>query len=139
MGMSTGGIPTTDNIPETTEIFGCPTVVSGILSAGHPNISVSLGYIVGYTHTRGNSVAHVCPRVEYRQKELTCCWTNLSTLILNDSITFKNDAYVNETKATVIMINDPFLLLMLDIYARYTSNAFPTCEKRGFLFPGREL
>jgi len=25
MGMGTGGIPTTDNIPETTEIFGCPT------------------------------------------------------------------------------------------------------------------
>jgi hypothetical protein len=25
MGMSTGGIPTTDNIPETTEIFGFPT------------------------------------------------------------------------------------------------------------------
>ncbi len=23
--MGTGGIPTTDNIPETTEIFGCPT------------------------------------------------------------------------------------------------------------------
>jgi hypothetical protein len=54
MGMGTGGIPTTDNIPETTEklgcqtdnipetteIFGCPTVVSGILSVGNPNISV---------------------------------------------------------------------------------------------------
>jgi len=25
MGKGTGGIPTTDNIPETTEIFGCPT------------------------------------------------------------------------------------------------------------------
>jgi hypothetical protein len=25
MGMGTGGIPTTDNIPETTEKFGCPT------------------------------------------------------------------------------------------------------------------
>ncbi len=25
MGIGTGGIPTTDNIPETTEIFGCPT------------------------------------------------------------------------------------------------------------------
>jgi len=25
MGMGTGGIPTTDNIPETTEIFGYPT------------------------------------------------------------------------------------------------------------------
>ncbi len=25
MGMDTGGIPTTDNIPETTKIFGCPT------------------------------------------------------------------------------------------------------------------
>ena len=25
MGMGTGGIPTTDNIPETTEIFGFPT------------------------------------------------------------------------------------------------------------------
>jgi hypothetical protein len=24
MGMGTSGIPTTDNIPETTEIFGCP-------------------------------------------------------------------------------------------------------------------
>jgi len=24
-GTGTGGIPTTDNIPETTEIFGCPT------------------------------------------------------------------------------------------------------------------
>jgi len=24
MGMGTVGIPTTDNIPETTEIFGCP-------------------------------------------------------------------------------------------------------------------
>jgi hypothetical protein len=51
------------------------------------------------------------PRVEYSRKELTCCWTNLSTLILNDSITFKNVAYVNETKATV-MINDPFLLVI---------------------------
>jgi hypothetical protein len=25
MGMGTGGIPTTDNIPETTEKLGCPT------------------------------------------------------------------------------------------------------------------
>jgi hypothetical protein len=25
MGTGTGGMPTTDNIPETTEIFGCPT------------------------------------------------------------------------------------------------------------------
>jgi len=25
MGMGTGGIPTTDNIPETTKIFGLPT------------------------------------------------------------------------------------------------------------------
>jgi len=25
MDMDTGGIPTTDNIPETTKIFGCPT------------------------------------------------------------------------------------------------------------------
>ncbi len=25
MDMGTGGIPTTDNVPETTEIFGCPT------------------------------------------------------------------------------------------------------------------
>ncbi len=25
MGIGTGGIPTTDNIPEATEIFGCPT------------------------------------------------------------------------------------------------------------------
>jgi len=25
MGMGTGGIPTTDNIPKTTEIFGYPT------------------------------------------------------------------------------------------------------------------
>jgi len=25
MGMGTGGIPTADNIPETTEIFGVPT------------------------------------------------------------------------------------------------------------------
>ena len=25
MGMSTGGIPTTDNLPETTEKLGCPT------------------------------------------------------------------------------------------------------------------
>jgi len=25
MGIGTGGIPTTDNIPETTEKFGCPT------------------------------------------------------------------------------------------------------------------
>ena len=25
MGMSTGGIPTTDNIPETTQKLGCPT------------------------------------------------------------------------------------------------------------------
>ncbi len=24
MGMGAGGIPTTDNIPEKTEIFGCP-------------------------------------------------------------------------------------------------------------------
>jgi hypothetical protein len=24
MGMDAGGIPTTDNIPEKTEIFGCP-------------------------------------------------------------------------------------------------------------------
>jgi len=23
--MGTGGIPTTENVPETTEIFGCPT------------------------------------------------------------------------------------------------------------------
>jgi hypothetical protein len=47
MGMGTGGIPTTDNILETTEIFGCPTDnIPGKLSVGHPNISVSLGYIV---------------------------------------------------------------------------------------------
>ncbi len=25
MGMGTGGMPTTDNIPETTEKLGCPT------------------------------------------------------------------------------------------------------------------
>ena len=25
IGMGTGGITTTDNIPQTTEIFGCPT------------------------------------------------------------------------------------------------------------------
>jgi len=25
MGMGTGGIPTTDNIPETTQKLGCPT------------------------------------------------------------------------------------------------------------------
>jgi hypothetical protein len=25
MGKGMGGIPTTDNIPEKTEIFGCPT------------------------------------------------------------------------------------------------------------------
>ena len=25
MGMGTGGIPTTDNMPETTENLGCPT------------------------------------------------------------------------------------------------------------------
>jgi hypothetical protein len=24
MGMGAGGIPTTDNVPEKTEIFGCP-------------------------------------------------------------------------------------------------------------------
>ncbi len=60
MGMSTGGIPTTDNIPETTEKLGCPT-------DNIPEYFSCLGYIVncGYptrthTHTRGNSVAHVC-------------------------------------------------------------------------------
>jgi hypothetical protein len=52
MGMGTGGVPTTDNITETTDI----------LSVGHPNISVvsSILSVVGiHTHTRGNSVAHV--------------------------------------------------------------------------------
>ncbi len=44
------------------------TGISGILSVGHPNIFGCLGYIVscGYparTHTRGNSVTHVCPEV----------------------------------------------------------------------------
>jgi len=58
MGMGTGGIPTTDNMPETTEKLGCPiydkikcfkkSFVGYIVSCGYP------------THTRGNSVAHVC-------------------------------------------------------------------------------
>jgi hypothetical protein len=54
MGIGTGGIPTTDNILETTEIFGCPTMntiklsflknrLSGKLSVGHPSFSVVSG------------------------------------------------------------------------------------------------
>jgi hypothetical protein len=53
MGMSTGGIPTIDNIPETTEIFG-------YIVSWTPEFFSCLGYIVscGYptrthTHTRG--------------------------------------------------------------------------------------
>jgi len=45
--MGTGGIPTTDNIPETAEILGCrtnnipeTTEMSGTLSVGHPSFSV---------------------------------------------------------------------------------------------------
>jgi hypothetical protein len=87
MGMGTGGIPTTKNIPETTEIFGFPTdnipdnrffeiinfiisikkSVVGFIVGWPPEFFGCLGYIVscGYptrthTHTRGNSVAHVC-------------------------------------------------------------------------------
>jgi len=85
MGMSTGGIPTTDKIPETTEIFGCPTdniptrqpifydkikcfkkSVVGYIVSWRLEYFSCLGYIVscGYptrthTHTRENSVAHV--------------------------------------------------------------------------------
>jgi len=101
MGMGTGGIPTTKNIPETTEIFGFPTdnipdnrffeiinfiifikkSVVGFIVGWPPEFFGCLGYIVGWkpeyfgclgyivscgyptrthTHTRGNSVAHVC-------------------------------------------------------------------------------
>jgi len=65
MGMGTGGIPTTDNIPATTEIFGFPTDnipetteiinmiklsvlknrLSGILSVGYPSFSVVSGIL----------------------------------------------------------------------------------------------
>jgi hypothetical protein len=83
MSMGTGGIPTTDNIPEKNEIFGCPTdnVPETTEIFGFPTDNIPetteklgcptdnfgcLGYIVscGYptrthTHTRENSVAHV--------------------------------------------------------------------------------
>jgi hypothetical protein len=71
MGTGTGGIPTTDNIPEKTEIFGCPTDnipekteifyyfyisniiklgvlknrLSGIFSVRHPSFSVVSGIL----------------------------------------------------------------------------------------------
>jgi hypothetical protein len=73
MGMGTGGIPTTDNIPETTEIINMIKLsvlknqLSGILSVGYPSFSVVSGILsvvgiqpVPIPHTRGNSVAHVC-------------------------------------------------------------------------------
>jgi len=72
MGMGTGGIPTTDNMPETTEKLGCPIYDKikcfkksfvGYIVVWATEFFSRLGYIVscGYpTHTRGNSVAHVC-------------------------------------------------------------------------------
>ncbi len=73
MGMGTGGIPITDNIPETNEKLGCPTdnILEFFGCLGYtvgwaPEYFGCLGYIVSYgyptrthTHTRGNSVAHV--------------------------------------------------------------------------------
>jgi len=98
MGIGTDGIPTTDNIPETTEKLECPTdnipetieifrnicfisneydkikcfkkSVVGYIVGWKPEYFSCLGHIgygCGYptrihTHTRGNSVAHVCLR-----------------------------------------------------------------------------
>jgi len=59
MGMDTGGIPTTDNIPEPTEKLGYPTnnipdnrffktlnfINFIILSVGHPSFSVVSGIL----------------------------------------------------------------------------------------------
>jgi len=77
MGMGTGGIPTTDNIPETTEKLGCttdniPETTEIYEYRNTPEFLGCLGYIIscGYptrthTHTRGNSVAHVCAKLNY--------------------------------------------------------------------------
>jgi hypothetical protein len=51
MGMGTGGIPTTDNIPETTEKLGCPTdnipettEIFGYPTDNIPETTEKLGY-----------------------------------------------------------------------------------------------
>jgi hypothetical protein len=73
MGMGTGGIPTTDNIPETTEIVGFPTdnIPETTEKLGCPtdNIPETTGYIekidcrldtrvfqLSRVYCRGNSV-----------------------------------------------------------------------------------
>jgi len=56
MGMGTGGIPTTDNKPETTEIFGFPidkipetTENSGIQPTIYPTTDFSKHLILSYS------------------------------------------------------------------------------------------
>ncbi len=51
MGMGTGGIPTTDNIPEATEKLGCPTdnipettEIFGYPTDNIPETTEKLGY-----------------------------------------------------------------------------------------------
>ncbi len=57
MGMGTGEIPTTDNIPETTEIFGFPTdnIPETTEKFGCPTDNIP--------DNRENSVAHVCNKL----------------------------------------------------------------------------
>ena len=57
MGMGTGGIPTTDNIPETTEKLGCPTdnisettEIFGYPTDNIPETTEKLGYPTDNIH-----------------------------------------------------------------------------------------
>jgi hypothetical protein len=43
MGMGTGGTPTTGNLPETTEIFGCSTDNLPETTGNIPNTTEKLG------------------------------------------------------------------------------------------------
>jgi len=70
-GMGTGGIPTTDNIPDN--LLQCLKKSAVVYIVGWaPEFFSGLGYIVSYgypirthTHTRGNSVAHVCLKAKH--------------------------------------------------------------------------